>query len=135
MDTIIESFTGENAFMSSSYVAPIRIGYITYVCVESAYQAFRIEDTSLRGMFAHMHAKEAKAVGRLVQPRDDWDNVKHEILYQLTLEKFKQNNALAMKLLQTGDTEIREENLGHILMSIRNDFKKVASVYMMQLQL
>lgn len=120
METITE-FKGEYDFLDNAYVAHIRIGTNFYMCAEAAYQAMRISDPSMRGMFSGMHAKEARVIGMFMPERKDWDDVKWNVLLDITREKFKQNPVLLDKLLKTGDSYINDDFLGKILMVVRQE--------------
>lgn len=123
MSNVIDSFTGEYAYLSNSYMAHIRIGHKTYMCVESAFQALRVCDGGMAGMFDEMTGKEARRIGLNMTERSDWDEIKWDVLYKLTLEKFKQNCSLGTKLLSTGDAIIKDEFLGDILMRVRDELR------------
>ena len=99
--------------MDNSYTAHINIGGRIFMCVESAYQAARICD----GM-------EARRIGHDVTERPKWDDMKEDILYKLTLEKYKQNKIIRNKLLSTGDIPITEPFLGDILMRVRKELSE-----------
>lgn len=123
MSNVIDSFTGEYAYLSNSYMAHIRIGHRTYMCVESAFQALRVCDGGMAGMFDGMTGGEARRIGLNMTERSDWDKIKWDVLYKLTLEKFKQNCSLGTKLLSTGDAIIKDEFLGDILMRVRDELR------------
>lgn len=110
--------------MSNDAIAHIRVGNNLFICVESAYQAARCCDSGMAGMFVKLSGKEARELGAYVTERKDWDSTKRDVLYELTLEKFKQNECIAKKLLSTGNSEITDEFLGDILMRVRSELKK-----------
>ena len=82
-------------------------------------------------------------MGKTLDMRPDWDDVRLNIMYDIVLAKFAQNPHLAEKLLATGDAELEEGNtwndrfwgvcppgsgdgenhLGKTLMRIRAEFK------------
>lgn len=120
----IDSFTGDYDYMDNSYTAHINIGGRIFMCVESAYQAARICDGGMSFMFDSMTGKEARRIGQDVTERPKWDNMKEDILYKLTLEKYKQNKIIRDKLLSTGDIPITEPFLGNILMRVRKELSE-----------
>jgi len=137
---MISEFSGEYTFLSNFYDSPILIDNILFSCVESAYQAQKTTSRIIRKKFASMKAKEAKKFGRQVILRDDWDDIKKDIMEYLVREKFNQNPILRNKLLGTGNEELQEgnywrdtywgvcngvgeNNLGKILMKIREEIK------------
>lgn len=81
----------------------------------------------------------AKKRGRSITCRDDWDDIKLDVMYELLVEKFSLS-PLKEKLLATGDAELVEgntwgdtfwgrcrgkgkNNLGYLLMIIRQDIR------------
>ena len=81
----------------------------------------------------------AKRIGRKVNLRADWEDVKCDIMKELLKKKFE-NAELAEKLLATGDMELVEGNnhgdrfwgmvngvgknmLGKLLMEVRDDLR------------
>ena len=88
-----------------------------------------------------MNPTEAKNLGRTVNLRKDWENIKIGEMAKIIHEKFNQNPDLADKLLLTGDSYLEEgntwgdrvwgtvngkgaNNLGRILMSEREKIKE-----------
>ena len=96
-------------------------------------------------------AYRAKAIGKTIKDTKEWDAKKLEIIYNITLEKFKQNDDMLAKLLATGNKNIYEatpsrywgcglsmarlneikegkvpgaNKFGQILEKVRNDLKK-----------
>ena len=85
-----------------------------------------------------MNPPAAKKEGRRVDLRDDWEDVKMGVMYDVCYAKFAYNPELKKKLLKTGDKHLEEanhhgdriwgtvdgegeNNLGKILMQIRKD--------------
>lgn len=85
---------------------------------------------------------QAKRLGRKVKLRDDWEEVKLDIMTEVVSQKFLQHPHLIEMLLQTGDEELVEGNkwgdrfwgvckgksenhLGKILMKIRDAYKSI----------
>lgn len=81
---------------------------------------------------------QVKRWGQTVRLREDWEQVKSKIMYQVCLDKFTRNEDLKQKLIDTGDKVLIEANswgdayygydvdnkeglnmLGEILMKIR----------------
>lgn len=122
MGSVIDSFRGENFYLSNFYEAPVTYGGITFRNNEAAFQAQKCEDPETRKEFAHLNPSEAKKKGRHVKLRPDWEDVKTEVMRSIVQAKFAQNHDLADKLLSTGDAVLEEgENrLGRILMDTRS---------------
>lgn len=85
--------------------------------------------------FYLLDPSEAKRLGRRVKLREDWEEVKELVMYEICYHKFSQNPDIRKMLLDTGDAELIEGNtwgdkigvgenrLGKILMRIRNELK------------
>ena len=136
-------FRGEYDFLSNFYPTKMRFDGITYYNSEAAYQAQKCLRQTDREQFARLSADEAKGLGRKVETRPDWDDIKRGIMERVVYEKFAQNPTLAQDLLDTGERTLREGNrwkdlywgvdletgegenhLGKILMSLRDSFRR-----------
>lgn len=133
----IDRFTGEHAFLSNFYSAPVEYEGVMYPTVEHAFQAQKTLDQDERLLIkAQMKPADAKRRGRDVALRADWEDVKDEIMGALVLDKFVRHPRLRERLLATGDRELIEGNtwgdtywgvcggegknqLGRILMRVR----------------
>jgi len=134
----VTSFFGEYRFLSNFWPCEIEYQGQKYRSVEHAYQAAKTLIWEERQFFleSKVKASDAKQLGKLVTLREDWDQVKRGIMFELVLQKF-QNPSLKEKLLAIdgqiiegnnwGDTYWGEcplgngeNNLGKILMAIRN---------------
>lgn len=137
---MINEFKGQYYFLSNFYVAPVTWGGITYQNNEAAFQSAKVLDNSLREEFAELDPASAKKMGRRVRLRDDWEAVKYNVMYEICLAKFSQNEKLKSMLLATGDEHLEEgntwgdkiwgtvngegeNNLGKILMRVRDEIK------------
>lgn len=141
----IESFSGVNRFLSNFYPIAINFDGHQYSSVEHAYVAAKSHDEAFRETVrATKNAGEAKRLGRLVTLRNDWEDVKIDVMYMLLCTKFSvatpAHESLLYKLLETGDKELVEGNtwgdtfwgvcngfgqnqLGKLLMKIRENWK------------
>lgn len=130
----INSFTGKYFFLSNFYNIPVTYNGITYRNNEAAFQAQKCLVKSEE--FIHLTASEAKRLGRIVHLRDDWEEVKCNIMFDICMAKFTQNKKIARLLQETGDATLIEGNtwgdrywgvvngegrnmLGHVLMTVR----------------
>lgn len=120
---VITKFEGEYDFLDNAYNAPIIYKDRFFKCAEAAYQAERISDPLLKSMFEGMGGSEARYVGMFATERDGWDNIKYQVLYDITKEKFIQNPQLYQRLAETMDAIIDNAFLGNILMSLRTQYK------------
>jgi len=107
---VIDRFVDDYAFLSNFYQCFITYKGITYSSAEAAFQAQKTLDVSEQVKFITMTPSEAKKFGRKVKLRDDWENVKYQIMYDIVLTKFTQNDHLKKLLLETGDAELVEGN-------------------------
>lgn len=146
----INGFRGDYRFLSNFWPCPILSMNIEFTSVEHAYQAsktlrfgerIRIRNCATPG--------QAKRLGRHVVLRPDWLNIRLEIMSSLVHQKFvvlpRMNNEyeyLSRWLLNTGDHLLIEDNnwndtfygmcrgigenhLGRILMSVRDDLRRL----------
>lgn len=134
----ITVFKGEHYFLSNFYSAPIVFEGVRYENNEAAFQAAKCP--SRKQEFCNLNPSEAKRLGRQVELRPDWENVKDGIMYRICKEKFMQNHDLRIKLIGTKDADLVEGNdwndtiwgvcngvgenrLGKILMKVRDEIK------------
>lgn len=136
----INYFDGENSFLSNFYEHEVLYEGKLYPTNEHAYQAAKTLNEKEREKIRKAKtASRAKFFGRKVDKREDWEDIKKQIMYELCLEKFK-DEKMKEKLLNTGDKELIEGNtwnddfwgkcsdkgqnhLGKILMRIREELK------------
>ena len=109
---MIDSFSGENRFLSNFYDAPVLLDGVLYPTTEHAYQAAKCLDDAERGrmLAANLTPGQCKRWGRSVKIREDWEQVKIPIMYMLLRQKFKPGSVLAAKLLATYPQELVEGN-------------------------
>lgn len=123
-------------FLSNFFDVPVTVDGHTYRNAEAAFQAQKSEDPAVRVAFESYTAAQAKAAGRKVLLRKDWEAVKQSVMESVVAAKFEQNPALMKQLVATGNRELVEENtwgdrtwgvvngkgenrLGKILMGVR----------------
>lgn len=148
----ITSFRGKYDFLSNFYECPVRMSFgkeliITFNNAESAFQAHKSPLCEDLLKFSTMTAKQAKAYGRKVKLREDWDKIKLNVMYNVVTAKFLQNPDLSKRLIDTGNRELIEGNtwrdtfwgvyngkgenhLGSILMQVRKEIILALSVMM-----
>lgn len=113
MNKLIDSFSGEYEFLSNFYNCPVEYEGITYLNSEAAFQAAKTLDMKAREEFSNLSPSKAKAKGRQVVLREDWEDMKFHIMYEIIKNKFLQNPELLKKLIATGETELIEGNWWH----------------------
>ncbi|MDX1472845.1 MAG: NADAR family protein [Reinekea sp.] len=139
---MIDRFQGKYYWLSNFYPSPIDYKGIIYPTVENAYQRAKLAKNHVTVHdFALLTPNEAKRLGRELDLRPDWDDVKYDVMLECCCLKFQTHNDLAKRLLATKDAEliegnhwgdiywgvcrgIGENNLGKILMSIREDLRE-----------
>ena len=140
---MISSFRDEYFFLSNFYPVELKLDGIVYPNAEAAFQAQKTLDVEERRKFSMLkNPVQAKRLGRKVKLRDDWEEVKLDIMTEIVSQKFLQHPHLIEMLLQTGDEELIEGNkwgdrfwgvckgkgenhLGKILMKIRDVYKSI----------
>lgn len=133
---MISEFKNEYYFLSNYYPCKVVYNGIMFKNTEAAFHAQKNPEKAMSFMF--LNPSNAKREGRQVQLREDWEEVKDNIMYEINLAKFTQNPDLKAKLLATGNEELVEGNtwgdqywgvafgygynkLGKILMRIRRE--------------
>lgn len=139
-NNVIAGFRGQFYFLSNFYAVPVKYKNITYQNSEAAFQAQKCMTEEEKRSFEHIDPAEAKKLGRRVQMRPDWNDIKFEEMHAIVKAKFEQNPEILQKLLETEDAYIQEENtwgdriwgtvhgagqnlLGKILMLVREELK------------
>ena len=136
----IDSFRGKYFFLSNFYPVEVDFDGFTFQNNEAAFQAMKTLDRGKRAEFTRLDPSSAKRKGRQVRLRKDWEEVKDQLMYEICLSKFNQNEDLKRKLLQTKGIELIEGNdwgdtywgvcrgrgqnkLGKILMRVREELE------------
>lgn len=136
----INRFVDRYDFLSNFYLVPITYDSLTYTSSEAAFQAQKTTDLRVRMQFQGLSPRQAKAFGRKITLRPDWEEVKVDIMREVLRAKFSQNNSLAVQLLATypayleegntwGDTfrgvcnGVGENYLGRLLMEVRDELR------------
>lgn len=140
----INKFSDKWQVLSNFYSSPIVYEGLTYPTVEHAYQAYKTLDRETHDFVRGLATPgQAKRVGKMVDLREDWDEVKDDIMEDLCRIKFTTNDFCKQKLIETGDAELVEGNtwgdvywgvcngkgenhLGKILMKIRQEINEEA---------
>lgn len=110
---MIDRFEGEYAFLSNFYECAVAFNGILYMNSEAAFHAQKTLNEAERRKFALLGPSESKKLGRKIQLRDDWEQVKSEVMFEICFAKFSQNEDLKKKLLATGERELVEGNYWH----------------------
>ncbi len=141
---MINEFRNEYYFLSNYYPCEITIYYdsehppVTFFSAEAAFQAFKSQTYEGFCSFQNFEPSAAKRKGRQIPLREDWENIKDQVMEYIVYNKFTQNKYLKEKLLNTAFQYLEEGNtwndtywgvcngvgknmLGCILMDIRED--------------
>lgn len=105
---MINKFTGKYYFLSNFSDSKIEIEGMTFNNAEAAYHSFKNPKRSKE--FQTLNPSAAKKLGRTIDLREDWEQIKDNIMYKVVLAKFSQNQDLAQKLIDTKDKELEEGN-------------------------
>lgn len=138
----IKSFNGTYSFLSNFYPSPIIFEGRAYSTVEHAFQAAKAtNDSDLERIRLAKTPTQAKAIGRSISLKEDWDESRVYVMRLAVAGKFKQSPILRTRLLETVGRELVEgntwgdrfwgtvngqgdNNLGKILMSVREEVAK-----------
>lgn len=136
----IRAFVDDNFYLSNFYEAPVTYDGLSFANNEAAFQAQKCVELKDRVKFCFLNPSEAKKLGRRIELRKDWEDVKVKVMTEVVRCKFYQNPNLADKLLATGDAYLEEGNtwgdriwgtvngqgknlLGGILMTVREELR------------
>jgi N-glycosidase YbiA len=139
---LILGFFGPYRFLSNFHFVNVEYDGMVYRTTEHAYQAAKTFDIEARERIQRMTApRDARAAGQLVKYRDDWEQIKDDVMYDLTCQKYAYDPLRSM-LLETSDAYLEETNtwgdrywgvcqgtgqnkLGKILMKVRSDLRAI----------
>ena len=128
--------------MSNFVPCKVMFEGLEFASTEHAYVAAKTLDQAKREEIAAVEtAGQVKRVGRKLKLREDWEEVKVDIMQDLLIQKFAQE-PFKSQLLATGEAYLEETNhwndtfwgvcegvgyntLGHLLMQIRDDLKEL----------
>lgn len=87
----ILQFFGEYRFLSNFWISEFVWDGLVWPSTECAYQAAKTTDNDKRLPFLTMTPGQAKRAGKAIELREDWEEVKVDIMYQIVKAKFSQN--------------------------------------------
>lgn len=108
----IEEFRGEYFFLSNFYTGE-KFSYqgLEFSNGESAFHSQKNIKNSKA--YQSLSPSEAKRRGRKENLREDWEEVKDQIMFDIQLAKFSQSKELKEKLLATDNKTLVEGNWWH----------------------
>jgi len=141
----IDYFDGDYAFLSNFWWSEVWYLAMPYPTVEHAFQAAKAVDPATRECIRRVKSPgTAKLMGRTCQLREDWEEVKEGIMYDLLWQKFTRHALMNEMLLATGTRVLIEGNtwndrywgvcngvgqnrLGLLLMQVRQEIRDGSS--------
>lgn len=139
---MIKEFKNQYFFLSNFYECPVYYNKLVFCNAEAAFQAQKVIDEKEQYKFINLNASQARKLGKTIVLREDWEEVKDNIMYEIVKRKFTVNKELQQKLIDTKDEELVEGNwwhdtywgvdsktgigknkLGKILMKVREEVK------------
>lgn len=109
----IDSFRGAFDFLSNFYGASVFYDGLWYQNSEAAFQSAKTLDPEMRKKFTAASPSQAKSMGRMVNLRPDWEQVKDGIMLEILRSKFAPGTRCAERLLATGSLRLIEGNTWH----------------------
>lgn len=139
---MIKEFKNQYFFLSNFYEYPIYYNKLVFCNAEAAFQAQKAINEKDQYKFINLNASQARKLGKTIQLRKDWEEIKDNAMYEIVKRKFTINKELQQKLLETKEEELIEGNwwhdtywgvnsktgigqnkLGKILMKVREEVK------------
>lgn len=110
----INKFRGEYWFLSNFYPSPFVYQFKEWPTSEHLYMSHKTFDKDLREQIRKSDTPgKAKRIGRELDLRSDWEDIKISVMKKCLLLKFGQNYDIQKKLIKTGDTKLIEGNTWH----------------------
>lgn len=110
---MIDYFNGKYEFLSNFFPSKIADAHFSYPTVEHYFQAAKTLDLSLRAQIAAAETPgKAKRLGRHIPLREDWEQVKTQVMEEALRLKFE-DRELRIQLLNTGKEFLKEGNFWH----------------------
>ncbi len=80
---------GKYRFLSNFHLKEILYEGVFYPSTENAYQAAKTLSIEERLKFINIEPKQAKRLGKKVDLRLDWEQIKFKVMYDVCKEKFQ----------------------------------------------
>ena len=110
---MISEFQGEFRFLSNFWPCEIELEGIRFPSVEHAYQAAKTLDINTRIQMSLLDTPgQVKKIGKSIELRPDWEEIKIEVMRELLKQKFDitKHYDLWLKLHMTKPDELVEGN-------------------------
>lgn len=110
-DKLVQRFDGKYAFLSNFYPRDMTWWGQTWPTVEHAYQAVKTTDPQGREQIRKVATPGmAKRLGRLVDLRDNWDEIRLAVMLDILRTKFGRDKTMRDLLLATEGMWLVEGN-------------------------
>jgi len=110
---MIKEFQGEYRWLSNfwEFETPMKYQGLTFITNEHFYVAMKTKDLSIRKQVSEHPLNGLKKFGNSFPLREDWNDIKVEVMLHGLKYKFSEYNpTLRQKLLDTGKKIIQEGN-------------------------
>lgn len=142
VDTSVFTFEGVNRYLSNFYPSKVWLNGHEFPTVENAYQYAKAKDDSRVEEFINSSPGAVKRLGRKIEVREDWEEIKMAVMRELLSQKFG-SGSMRERLLGTFPGALIEGNhwndqfwgvcngvgqnhLGRLLMEIRYEFSQLS---------
>ena len=106
----INNFSGDFAWLSNFFPVSVTYQNLKFNSVENAYQAAKCKNPADMEQFISIVPGKAKRLGRTVEVREDWEDIKVYVMKDLLIQKFSNGSTLAELLLMTDSANLVEGN-------------------------
>lgn len=100
--------------LTNYYLCKVKLNGLEFNSSEAAYHSQKFEDYNIKKVLTLLTPDESKHVSRELKRliRSDWENVKYNLMKEVVMEKFKQNEDCLKELINTGDLYLVEDTTG-----------------------
>jgi ribA/ribD-fused uncharacterized protein len=111
---MINMFKGQYFFLSNFYPCQVWYDGYLYTTSEQLFQSQKaVTASDLQSIQQCPSPSDAKRQGKQILVREDWDDIRTNVMYNVLLCKFTQNPSLLKELLNTGEQVLVEGNTWH----------------------
>lgn len=109
-DVNIKGFVDSYRWLSNFYPCSIVYENQQFKSSEAAYQAAKCKNIADREKFLNLNARDSKKLGKTIEIREDWNDVKLSVMKDILHDKFTRNPILGQSLIETEDRYLEETN-------------------------
>ena len=106
---VIDSFIGENYFLSNFYEHPLTVFGLEFQNSEAAFQSQKSVNKDIQRQFCSLNPSDAKHLAHRLPLREDWESVKVDIMRDVLQAKFS-DLSLKRRLINTHPHKLVEGN-------------------------